>query len=89
MIVTTPVLAVCPAGITSVLLLLSVKSPATAGATPSASTSTVIATSEAWLDPAVTVATPLFSAMEFWSSASVTFGASAKVTVTGSAVTVR
>ena len=80
--VTTPVLAVASAAIVSVVLVLSAKSPATAGDTAVADTVTVVAWLDAPLSVAVTVLTPPFSVTEAGLSTSVTLGvASSSVSV--------
>ena len=56
-IVTVPVLLLCPAGIVSCLLALSAKSPATAGPTGTAETVTVVSALDGWLSDAVIVLT--------------------------------
>ena len=71
-IVTVPVLAVAPAAMVSVLLVESVKSPATAGETAAADTVTVTAALDAADSVAVTVLDPPFSEIDAGDSSRVT-----------------
>ena len=73
---TSPVLSVCPAVMVSSRLPLSVKSPATAGATAVADTVTSTSALDSPFNEAVTVLTPPLSVMDVGSSASVTLGVS-------------
>jgi len=84
-IVTVPVLVVCPGAMVRVWGLLRVKSPATAGAMGSTDTVRVVASLDGWLRVVVTVDTPPFSLIVRDKRARVTVGrssSSAMVNVT-------
>ncbi len=74
LIVTVPVLVVAPAAIDSVLLVLRVKSPATAGETAAADTVTVTAALEVPLSVAVTTVESPFSEIDAGLNANDTVG---------------
>jgi len=74
--VTSPVLVVCPGAMVRVLGLLRVRSPATAGVTGSTDTVRVVASLDGWLKLAVSLELPPFSLMVVEESARVAVGSS-------------